>query len=148
VVGPLYQTARDLGDGTKLAAWHAIDNVKIFNLNIAPQDVETAPGVIKKAIGINGTVPAPTIRVNEGDRVRFVVHNQMAEPTSIHWHGMDLPNNEDGVPGITRRRSRRAAPSRMSGLRSARARTGTTRTCMRPGRSRRVRGARGGASGR
>ncbi|HZE66788.1 MAG TPA: multicopper oxidase domain-containing protein [Sporichthyaceae bacterium] len=103
VVGPLYQTARDLGDGTKLAAWHAIDNVKIFNLNIAPQDVETAPGVIKKAIGINGTVPAPTIRVNEGDRVRFVVHNQMAEPTSIHWHGMDLPNNEDGVPGITQK---------------------------------------------
>ncbi len=39
--------------------------------------------------------------MNQGERVRFIVHNSIAEPTSIHWHGMDLPNPMDGVPGIT-----------------------------------------------
>jgi FtsP/CotA-like multicopper oxidase with cupredoxin domain len=103
IVGPLYQAAQDLGDGTKLAAWKVVDNVKVFDLTIQPIDLQTAPGVVKKAMAINGSVPAPTIRVNEGERVRFIVHNFMREPTSIHWHGMDLPNNEDGVPGITQK---------------------------------------------
>jgi FtsP/CotA-like multicopper oxidase with cupredoxin domain len=103
IVGPLYQAARDLGDGTRLAAWKVVDNVKVFDLTIAPIDLQTSPGVFKKAMAINGSVPAPTIRVNEGERVRIIVHNLMHEPTAIHWHGMDLPNNEDGVPGITQK---------------------------------------------
>ncbi|HEY3603329.1 MAG TPA: multicopper oxidase domain-containing protein [Sporichthyaceae bacterium] len=103
IVGPLYQAAQDLGDGTRLAAWKVVDNVKVFDLTFAPIDLETAPGVIKKALSVNGTVPAPTIRVNEGERIRLIVHNNMLAPTSIHWHGMDLPNPQDGVPGITQR---------------------------------------------
>jgi FtsP/CotA-like multicopper oxidase with cupredoxin domain len=103
IVGPLYQAAKDLGDGTRLAAWKVVNNVKVFNLNIEPMDLEAAPGLMKKAIAINGGVPGPTIRVNQGERVRFIVHNDITEPTSIHWHGMDLPNGQDGVPGITQK---------------------------------------------
>jgi FtsP/CotA-like multicopper oxidase with cupredoxin domain len=99
----LVQAAKDLGDGTRLAAWHVVDNVKVFNLDLAPMRLEAAPGAFKLAVAVNGGVPAPTIRVNQGERVRFIVHNQMTEPTSIHWHGMDLPNGQDGVPGITQK---------------------------------------------
>ena len=102
-LGPAFQAAEDLKDGTKLAAWRMISDVKTFQLEVAELDWATKPGVIKKALAINGTIPAPTIRVNEGDRVRLIVHNRMKEPTSIHWHGMDLPNGEDGVPGITQK---------------------------------------------
>jgi FtsP/CotA-like multicopper oxidase with cupredoxin domain len=104
IVGPLTQAARDLGDGTRLAAWHVVDNVKVFDLDIEETTIAAAPGVIKKAISINGSVPGPTIRVNQGERVRFIVHNGLtSQGTSIHWHGMDLPNDQDGVPDITQR---------------------------------------------
>ena len=102
ILGPDYQTVKNLGDGTKLAAWRVINNVKVFDLRLAEIDTyEISPGVKRKAMAINGIVPAPTIRVNQGERVRFIVHNDLPEPTSIHWHGMDLPNDMDGVPGIT-----------------------------------------------
>jgi FtsP/CotA-like multicopper oxidase with cupredoxin domain len=103
-VGPASQAARDLGDGTRLAAWHMVGNVKVFDLNIKETTTTVAPGVQKPAISINGSVPGPTIRVNEGDHLRFIVHNGLkTEGTSIHWHGMDLPNDQDGVPGITQK---------------------------------------------
>jgi FtsP/CotA-like multicopper oxidase with cupredoxin domain len=50
--------------------------------------------------GYNGTMPGPTIQVTEGDRVRFVVHNELPEPTSLHLHGLELPNAMDGVPHV------------------------------------------------
>lgn len=50
--------------------------------------------------GFNGTVPGPTIEVTEGDRVRFVVTNRLPEATAIHWHGLEVPLEMDGVPGI------------------------------------------------
>ncbi len=103
ITGPLTQAAKNLADGTRLAAWRVEKDVKIFDLTLARQDVETQPGKIKKGIAVNGGVPAPTIRVNEGERVRFVVKNTLDEGTSIHWHGMVLPNVQDGVPGITQR---------------------------------------------
>jgi FtsP/CotA-like multicopper oxidase with cupredoxin domain len=52
------------------------------------------------AIGINGTVPAPLIRLREGQNVRLHVVNELDEETSIHWHGLLLPFQMDGVPGI------------------------------------------------
>ena len=45
--------------------------------------------------------PGPYHRGHPGRHVRIVVHNQLAEPTSVHWHGAELPNNMDGVPGVT-----------------------------------------------
>ena len=48
-----------------------------------------------------GSVPGPEIRVRQGDRLRVVLHNGLGEDTTIHWHGLRLPNAMDGVPGLT-----------------------------------------------
>ena len=55
----------------------------------------------RTAIAINGQVPAPLLRWREGDTVTLRVTNRLKTPTSIHWHGMILPNDMDGVPGLT-----------------------------------------------
>ncbi|MBD2717220.1 multicopper oxidase domain-containing protein [Microvirga sp. STR05] len=55
-------------------------------------------GRTRRAIGINGQIPAPTLTFNEGDTAVIRVHNQMHMETSIHWHGLLLPNEQDGVP--------------------------------------------------
>jgi FtsP/CotA-like multicopper oxidase with cupredoxin domain len=89
------------GDGTFPAAFSFEGGVKVFHLRAAPMDWEVEPGVVKKAYAFNGMIPGPVIQVNEGDRVRMVVENALPEPTSIHWHGMILPNDQDGVPGLT-----------------------------------------------
>lgn len=55
------------------------------------------------AYTFNGTVPGPRLRVTEGDRVRVEVTNRLPEPTSVHWHGLVLPNAMDGAADITQR---------------------------------------------
>ncbi len=55
-------------------------------------------GRVRKAIAVNGTIPAPTLYFTEGDTAIIRVHNKMNEETSVHWHGILLPNSEDGVP--------------------------------------------------
>ena len=57
--------------------------------------------MVKQAYAFNGIVPGPILKVDEGDRVRIIVDNQLPFPTSTHWHGMILPNDQDGVGGIT-----------------------------------------------
>ena len=61
----------------------------------------TVDGRAGHAITINGTIPAPLIRLREGQNVRLVVENTLAEDTSIHWHGLIVPFQMDGVPGIS-----------------------------------------------
>ena len=61
----------------------------------------TVDGRESHAIGINGTVPAPLIRLREGQQVRLHVENALDEDSSIHWHGLILPAEMDGVPGIS-----------------------------------------------
>jgi FtsP/CotA-like multicopper oxidase with cupredoxin domain len=53
------------------------------------------------AVAIEGTVPGPLIRLKEGQRVRLAVTNKLVEPTSIHWHGLLVPFQMDGVPGVS-----------------------------------------------
>ena len=53
------------------------------------------------AIALNGTIPAPLVRLKEGERVRLTVDNQLDEDTSIHWHGLIVPFEMDGVPGVS-----------------------------------------------
>ena len=55
----------------------------------------------KRAIAVNGQIPMPTLTFTEGDTAEIVVHNEMDEPTSLHWHGLFLPNKEDGVAYLT-----------------------------------------------
>ncbi len=51
----------------------------------------------------NGSIPGPEIRVRQGEPVRINVRNGLSEETTVHWHGIRLPNNMDGVPGLTQR---------------------------------------------
>ncbi len=72
-----------------------------FDLTVKEADWELLPGVVTRAVTFNGTVPGPTIRVTEGDTVEIAVTNALNEPTSIHWHGLHIPNDQDGVGGVT-----------------------------------------------
>ncbi len=58
-------------------------------------------GKEKRAIAANGQIPMPTLEFTEGDTAEIVVHNQLTENTAIHWHGLFLPNKEDGIPNLT-----------------------------------------------
>lgn len=58
-------------------------------------------GKPKRAIAVNGQIPMPTLTFTEGDTAEIYVHNEMDEETSLHWHGLFLPNKEDGVPYLT-----------------------------------------------
>jgi len=58
-------------------------------------------GKEKRAISVNGQIPMPTLTFTEGDTAEIVVHNELKENTSLHWHGIFLPNKEDGVPYLT-----------------------------------------------
>ncbi len=79
----------------------ADNGVKVFNLIAEPVKQQIAPGKIVDLWGFNGSAPGPTIQVNQGDRVRIVVDNHLPEPTSMHWHGFEIPHNMDGGPGIS-----------------------------------------------
>lgn len=58
-------------------------------------------GKDKRAIAVNGQIPMPVLTFTEGDTAEIVVHNRLKEATSLHWHGVFLPNKEDGVPFLT-----------------------------------------------
>jgi CopA family copper-resistance protein len=58
-------------------------------------------GKEKRAIAVNGQIPMPTLTFTEGDTAEIYVHNELNEETSLHWHGLFLPNKEDGVPNLT-----------------------------------------------
>ncbi len=78
-------------------------NVKIFHLIAEPVEHEIAPGLTIEAWGYNGRTPGPLIEAVEGDTVRIYVTNKLAEPTTVHWHGMFLPSGMDGVAGLSQR---------------------------------------------
>ena len=71
-----------------------------ITLRIARQTMRI-DGKLSRAIGINGTVPAPLVRLKEGQTARLTVVNDLDEDSSIHWHGLILPFQMDGVPGIS-----------------------------------------------
>ena len=58
-------------------------------------------GKTRRAIAVNGQIPMPTLTFTEGDTAEIYVHNELNESTSLHWHGLFLPNKEDGVPNLT-----------------------------------------------
>ena len=81
--------------------WKVVDGAKVFHLIAQEVDHEFAPGLMGKGWGYNGMIHGPTIEAVEGDRVRIYVTNQLPEPTTVHWHGVLLPNGMDGVGGLT-----------------------------------------------
>ncbi|HUP50146.1 MAG TPA: copper oxidase [Thermoanaerobaculia bacterium] len=86
-------------DGTKLP-FRMEGGVKVFHLIAEPVIREFDPGLRVNCFGYNGHTPGPVIEAFEGDRVRIYVTNRLPEGTSVHWHGMILPNGMDGVSGL------------------------------------------------
>ncbi|NVB82420.1 MAG: copper oxidase [Kofleriaceae bacterium] len=77
--------------------------VKVFHLVAEPIRHQFAPGLDVEAWGYNGGTPGPLIEAVVGDRVRIYVTNKLPEPTTVHWHGVFLPNGMDGVGGLTQK---------------------------------------------
>jgi FtsP/CotA-like multicopper oxidase with cupredoxin domain len=74
--------------------------VRVGHLVAEELEHEFAPGLRVRAWGYNGSTPGPTIEATEGERVRLYVTNRLPEPTSVHWHGIVLPNGMDGVSAL------------------------------------------------
>src|SRR5688500_770507 len=81
--------------------WRMEDGVKVFDIKVEHVRAEFIPGRVVDAWGFNGSVPGQTIQANEGDRVRLVVENRLPEGFSMHWHGLEIPVEMDGMPGIS-----------------------------------------------
>jgi len=97
--GPDYQPVITLNGWT--LPWRMNGDWKEFHLIAEPVVREFAPGMKVHLWGYNGQSPGPTIEAVEGDKVRIFVTNKLPEHTSVHWHGMLLPNGMDGVGGVT-----------------------------------------------
>jgi FtsP/CotA-like multicopper oxidase with cupredoxin domain len=83
--------------------WKMMGDVKVGHLVAQRVRHQITPGLEIDAWGYNGRTPGPLIEAVEGDRVRLYVTNELPEPTTIHWHGMLLPNGMDGVSGLTQK---------------------------------------------
>ena len=97
--GPEYQPVVTLNGWT--LPWRMNGDWKEFHLVAEPVVREFAPGMKANLWGYNGQAPGPTIEAVEGDKVRIFVTNKLPEHTTVHWHGMLLPNGMDGVGGVT-----------------------------------------------
>ena len=89
-------------NGTKLP-WKVVGGVKVYHMVAEEVRHEFAPGLTATCWGYNGSVHGPTIEAVEGDRVRIYVTNRLPASTSVHWHGLLLPNGMDGVGGLNQR---------------------------------------------
>jgi manganese oxidase len=103
---PLYPTSgRDYNPVVTLNGWtlpwRMNGDWKEFHLVAEPVEREFAEGMKAYLWGYNGQAPGPTIEAVEGDKVRIFVTNKLPEHTTVHWHGMILPNGMDGVGGLT-----------------------------------------------
>jgi FtsP/CotA-like multicopper oxidase with cupredoxin domain len=91
-----------LGDGPAgVAGSRFTDPDVVVNLTADVFQWEVYDGEFIEVWGYNQQYPGPEIRVKEGDKVRINLTNNLPEATTIHWHGLEVPNDQDGVPGIT-----------------------------------------------
>ena len=102
--GSAAATLASLGGGTNpgssIRALGAEPQTREFTLTASAFDCELMPDVTVRAWGYNGSMPGPELRVNEGDTVRITLRNDLPVPTTIHWHGINVPNAMDGVAGL------------------------------------------------
>ncbi|WP_141589503.1 multicopper oxidase family protein [Myxococcus sp. AB056] len=102
IVAPGGQVAVTTPNGSTLP-WRKVGGVKVGHLVAMPVKHTFAPGLEVEAWGYNGSTPGPTIEAVEGDRLRIYVTNRLPEPTTVHWHGLIIPNGMDGVSGLNQR---------------------------------------------
>lgn len=96
----LFTPARGMAAGAHEAAAPAILSGQVFDLEIVETIVDFT-GAKRVATTVNGQLPGPTLHWKEGERVTIRVTNRLKEDTAIHWHGILLPSNMDGVPGLS-----------------------------------------------
>ena len=77
------------------------DGTLQWELTASVIEWETEPGTVVEAYAYNGMVPGPQLRAEVGDRIRIILTNELPEPTTIHSHGLIVPNDMDGVPVIS-----------------------------------------------
>ena len=93
--------ASTVGLGGQMAEYTMDGDTKVFEVVAKVVDWEVEPGKVVKAWTYNGVVPAPEIHVNSGDKVRIVLKNELPDSTSLHFHGIQVPNQMDGVDPYT-----------------------------------------------
>jgi FtsP/CotA-like multicopper oxidase with cupredoxin domain len=93
--------AKTEGKGNQPLVSKMVGGVRVFEITVGKVQWEVDPGNRVEAWTYNGVVPGPQIRVKEGERVRINVRNDLDESTAVHFHGVELPNDQDGVPFIT-----------------------------------------------
>src|SRR5687767_8798894 len=93
--------AKTAGKGNQLMQPRIERGVKVYELTARKIRWETAPGQTVEGWAYNGQIPGPQIRVREGERVRLILKNELPESTAVHFHGVEVPNDQDGVPYIT-----------------------------------------------
>jgi manganese oxidase len=76
---------------------------KVFKLTSEVVKRKIAPFKTIDAWGYNGSCPGPTIQIQQGDRVRAIFENRLPESTTVHWHGLEIPIEQDGVPWISQK---------------------------------------------
>ncbi|CAN5169996.1 hypothetical protein BH11PAT1_BH11PAT1_5130 [soil metagenome] len=86
--------------GNQELAYTIENGEKVFKITAQPVKWNIVKGTTITAWTYNGTVPGPLIRVTDGDKVKIIVKNTLPEPTTIHWHGIQVPNNMDGIPDM------------------------------------------------
>src|SRR3712207_542886 len=84
-----------------IASLAAQSPAREFRLVAEPVRWEIQPGLVVDGWGYNGSTPGPALRVTEGDLVRVTLVNNLPVPTTVHWHGVDVPLRMDGVPGLS-----------------------------------------------
>lgn len=82
----------------KKLEYKIVRGAKEFHLRAMAVKQEFLPGRFMNVWGFNGSMPGPIIEATQGDRVRIIVHNDLPEATSMHWHGLEIPVAMDGVP--------------------------------------------------
>ena len=93
--------AKTKGLGGQPLEFEMVDGVKVFELTADETTWEVEPGKVMDAMAYNGMLPGPQINVDLGDKVRIILHNELDQPTTLHFHGVRVPNAMDGVPVIT-----------------------------------------------
>ena len=96
---PLRMESPDIGD----LAFTMDGDTKVFHLIAEPVKRKIVPWKTLDIWGYNGSSPGPTIQVQQGDRVRIEVENRLPESTTMHWHGLEVPIEQDGVPYISQK---------------------------------------------
>jgi hypothetical protein len=87
--------------GDQELAWRIEDGVKVFDLETSVIRWQILPDIHVDAFAFNGQVPGPRLRFRQGDRVRINVVDRLPGTTTVHWHGLILPNVMDGVANVT-----------------------------------------------